>query len=316
MKRKISLQYGAFNHYLQLSRIICFDAAIAVARIFQQRRTRFDSHHMFGTAMQHAGTAATALLAATAIIKTPAERVLPLQHLQILTDSLKDMSHTYQPAERMVKVLEHATYGLDWKVGNFLGQAPPAAVRQSSDALNSPMMTSQRASRTSTSDHVDQEIRRSSVSASAFNVVFESRHSGISNTQSYPSEFETTIVPLNQTSLAGITSHKMTNSEHDQTVAATKAQDTSFIFPNEVMMLTPQSIGMDYLGMPDHSKNDSALIEGNTLSYESSTNLDGANRPQRRAASSCGSMVGEMTIEQEGSWNTLSPESHPNYWII
>jgi hypothetical protein len=102
------------DHYSTLSRTICFDNAIRVARIFQIHRKRFDTRQIFVTGIQHAGTAATALIAGITQIREVEERVRPLQHLRILADALKAMSPTYQPAERMFNVLEDVCQEAGW----------------------------------------------------------------------------------------------------------------------------------------------------------------------------------------------------------
>ena len=57
------------NHCF-MSRSICTRQAIRVSRIFWHHRQCFDTRLIFVTGMQHAGTAATALVAALAFIKT------------------------------------------------------------------------------------------------------------------------------------------------------------------------------------------------------------------------------------------------------
>lgn len=103
-----------FDHYSTLSRSICYDNAVRVARIFQIHRKRFDIRQIFVTGIQHAGTAATALIAAITQIRDQEERVRPLQHLRILADALKAMSPTYHPAERMFNVLEDVCLEAGW----------------------------------------------------------------------------------------------------------------------------------------------------------------------------------------------------------
>jgi hypothetical protein len=58
------------------------------------------------TGLQHAGTAATALVAALAFMKDRSTRNNNMQYLECLTAALKDMSYTYVPAQRMSNVLE------------------------------------------------------------------------------------------------------------------------------------------------------------------------------------------------------------------
>lgn len=94
------------NHFSALSRTVCTKHAIRVARIFWQHRQRFDTKQICVTGLQHAGTAATALVAALAFIKDANDRNNNMQYLECLSASLQDMSQTYQPAERMFLVIQ------------------------------------------------------------------------------------------------------------------------------------------------------------------------------------------------------------------
>ncbi|KAF1846269.1 uncharacterized protein K460DRAFT_339333 [Cucurbitaria berberidis CBS 394.84] len=96
---------GPDDHFSALSRTVCTKHAIRVARIYWQHRQRFDTKQIFVTGMQHAGTAATALVAALAFIKDPNDRNNNMQYLECLSAALSDMAATYQPAERMSIVL-------------------------------------------------------------------------------------------------------------------------------------------------------------------------------------------------------------------
>ena len=89
-----------------LSRSICTQQAIRVARIFWQHRQRFDGRKIFVTGIQHAGTAAIALIAALAYQRNEADRRTYLGYLEILSDAVNDMSYTYQPAGRMDGLLK------------------------------------------------------------------------------------------------------------------------------------------------------------------------------------------------------------------
>ena len=112
--REVGDEAPNVDHYSTLSRTICFENAIRVARIFQIHRKRFDTRQIFVTGIQHAGTAATALIAAITQIRDSDQRIRPLQHLRILADALKAMSPTYQPAERMFNVLEDVLIEAGW----------------------------------------------------------------------------------------------------------------------------------------------------------------------------------------------------------
>lgn len=89
-----------------LSRSICTQQAIRVARVFWQHRQRFDGTKIFVTGIQHAGTAAIALIAALAYNHSESDRRTYLGYLEILSSAVSDMSHTYQPAARMDDLLK------------------------------------------------------------------------------------------------------------------------------------------------------------------------------------------------------------------
>jgi hypothetical protein len=84
-----------------LSRSICTQQAIRVARIFWQHRQRFDGRKISVTGIQHAGTASIALIAALTYQRSEADRRTYLGYLEILYSAVHDMSHTYHPASRM-----------------------------------------------------------------------------------------------------------------------------------------------------------------------------------------------------------------------
>lgn len=89
-----------------LSRNICTQQAIRTARIFSRHRARFDGSKIFVTGIQHAGTAAIALIAATSCHRREVERLALLSHLEVLADAIADMSQTYQPASRIDRLLQ------------------------------------------------------------------------------------------------------------------------------------------------------------------------------------------------------------------
>lgn len=89
-----------------LSRSICTQQAIRVARIFWQHRQRFDGRKIHVTGIQHAGTAVLALIAALAYQRSDSDRRTYMGYLEILSDALGDMSHTYHPAGRMHDLLK------------------------------------------------------------------------------------------------------------------------------------------------------------------------------------------------------------------
>ncbi|KAK5169772.1 uncharacterized protein LTR77_005750 [Saxophila tyrrhenica] len=93
------------SHFSRASRGICTKSAVAIARIFWHHRQRFDGKQIFCIGMQHAGAAATALIAALAYIPDATDRTNNMSYLEVLHHALQDMAHAYQPAERMAQVL-------------------------------------------------------------------------------------------------------------------------------------------------------------------------------------------------------------------
>lgn len=89
-----------------LSRSICTQQAIRVARIFWQHRQRFDGRKIFVTGMQQAGAAAIALIAALAYQRNGPDRRSYVGYLEILSDAVGDMSYAYHPASRMDNLLK------------------------------------------------------------------------------------------------------------------------------------------------------------------------------------------------------------------
>lgn len=101
-----------------LSRSICTQQAIRVARIFWQHRQRFDGRKIFVTGIQHAGTAVLALIAALAYQRSDSDRRMYMGYLEILSDALGDMSHTYHPAGRMDDLLKAVLAQIRLSVGD------------------------------------------------------------------------------------------------------------------------------------------------------------------------------------------------------
>lgn len=104
------------------SRVRCTNQAIRVARIFWQHRQRFDGRKIFVTGIQHAGTAAIALIAALAYERNDADRRSYVGYLEVLSDAVSDMSHTYHPAARMDDLLKAV---LD-QIRSSIGEPPRA----------------------------------------------------------------------------------------------------------------------------------------------------------------------------------------------
>ncbi|KAF4844651.1 Nitrogen assimilation transcription factor nirA [Colletotrichum siamense] len=119
-----------------LSRSICTQQAIRVARIFWQHRQRFDGRKIFVTGIQHAGTAAIALIAALAYNHSESDRRTYLGYLEILSSAVSDMSHTYQPASRMDDLLKAVLVQLRADINDYNdGIQPPITLSGSDKSL-------------------------------------------------------------------------------------------------------------------------------------------------------------------------------------
>lgn len=130
------------SHLSALSRATCTNAAGRIAQIYWQHRQRFDSRKIFVTGLQHAGNAATALVAAIASSNDRVANDKNMRYLECLTAALKDMSETYQPAERMASVLEVVLLELqDLHPEQRLSSTVPARRGSSADREQEPLFT-------------------------------------------------------------------------------------------------------------------------------------------------------------------------------
>ncbi|KAK1676595.1 fungal-specific transcription factor domain-containing protein [Colletotrichum godetiae] len=122
------------------SRSICSFHAIRVARVFWQHRQRFDGTKIFITGIQHAGTAAIALIAALAYHRCESDRRTYLGYLEILASAISDMSQAYQPAARMDNLLKAVLGKLRTDTDSLDGVSQPPVILTGSEKslLSSP----------------------------------------------------------------------------------------------------------------------------------------------------------------------------------
>ncbi|KAF2465280.1 uncharacterized protein BDR25DRAFT_239858 [Lindgomyces ingoldianus] len=168
---------GPDDHFSALSRTVCTKHAIRVARIFWQHRQRFDTRQIFITGLQHAGTAATALVAALAFIKDPADRSNNMQYLECLSAALQDMAYTYQPAERMSTVLRAVMVELrggpvenNFKLYKPKSALVPARRGSTNDTSDPPMFKRRQTSRPRENTGSAKKNRSTSMSTSITNI--------------------------------------------------------------------------------------------------------------------------------------------------
>jgi hypothetical protein len=104
------------DHFSRFARTISFENAHRVARIFEYIQERFDVSQIAMTGMQHAGAAATALVAELTLLKDPKKRKAPLRYLHVLAESLFLMSANYAQAEMMWNVLNDVMRESGWEL--------------------------------------------------------------------------------------------------------------------------------------------------------------------------------------------------------
>lgn len=115
------------NNRASLSRSMCTQHAVRVARIFWQHRQRFDGTKISTVAIQHAGTTALALMAALAHKSAELDHQSNLKYLQVVSSAIYDMSHAYQPAARMYNLLKTMLADIRTELVNS-GSFNPAAM--------------------------------------------------------------------------------------------------------------------------------------------------------------------------------------------
>ncbi|KAI9371749.1 fungal-specific transcription factor domain-containing protein [Aspergillus egyptiacus] len=94
------------KHLSALSHATCTKCAGRIAQIFWQQRQRFDTRRIFVTGLQHAGNAATALVAAIASSTDLLSNDRSMRYLECLIAVLDDLTEAYQPAEQMATILK------------------------------------------------------------------------------------------------------------------------------------------------------------------------------------------------------------------
>ncbi|KAL1596561.1 hypothetical protein SLS60_009209 [Paraconiothyrium brasiliense] len=97
-----------------LSHNLCVNNAIRIAEIISSYRNRYPLQRIFVTGLQHVGTAATALMAEISMLQgaqDSPERERLLDCLSGLSEDMKAMSETYQPAVLMASVVRHFIRG-------------------------------------------------------------------------------------------------------------------------------------------------------------------------------------------------------------
>jgi hypothetical protein len=291
MSSKVGLEYGAVNHYIQASRTICFETAIQVARITQCHRKRFNTSRIFVTGMQHAGTAATALIASIARIKDPLEQVYPLQHLRILTDSLKDMAYIYRPAVHMLNVLEQTIHEFGWNMDHLTGPSPCTPSHHQSSSRETPSTESQRTPQDSVASHVNLDITRNSVVR--LDPATKSDDSDMFMIDASTGDFNCMDMSYSATDGAHTMSRMMSVPASDQFTCAGRQQgrDRDFVSLDAAMMLLPRSDLMHHPDMAGPREDSSVLVDQNAFLAGALSDPDGVEPSYKTKSIQCGQKV-------------------------
>jgi len=115
---------ATMTHSQLVSRTVCYNSAVQIARIFAVHRQKFDTARICISGIQHASTAAIILIVSISLMHESDERKKCLAHLQVLMDALRAMSRTYQPAECSVNVLDRVLNDSGWDGDGRPGSAP------------------------------------------------------------------------------------------------------------------------------------------------------------------------------------------------
>lgn len=95
---------GASALIVEVARKTCFNHAMEVARIIKAYRRRFEMRTMFVTGLQHAATAALAIVEGMSAVSSK-QQSSALIHLQCLAETLNANSAAYFPAKVMSEIL-------------------------------------------------------------------------------------------------------------------------------------------------------------------------------------------------------------------
>jgi len=109
---------GELYDFSGISRNICIENAITVASILKQYRQRYDLAKVFTTGLQHAGTAATALMAGMISLSDEMKAKKMLEPLLCLGHSISLMARTYRSAVAMSSIINRFVQQMREEVGN------------------------------------------------------------------------------------------------------------------------------------------------------------------------------------------------------
>ena len=116
---------GLDLQFKSLCRATCASSAEAIADILESYRERFELSQVYGTAVQHAGTAATAMMGEVVMLGDSTRRSHLVAKLSSLRMSVDLMSRNYRGAGLMVSVMDRFIRSIDkFQVRGGKGTAP------------------------------------------------------------------------------------------------------------------------------------------------------------------------------------------------
>ncbi|KAJ4351918.1 uncharacterized protein N0V89_007262 [Didymosphaeria variabile] len=124
--------HSGFTDLSTLSHNLCVNNAIRISEIISSYRIRYPLQRIFVTGLQHVGTAATALMAEISMLQgeqESQERERLLGCLGGLSEDMKTMSETYQPAVLMASVVSHFIRGPGEVSTSTTNSLPPPTQR-------------------------------------------------------------------------------------------------------------------------------------------------------------------------------------------
>jgi hypothetical protein len=125
-------------HFTSLSRNSCIESARQIAIIFEEYRARFELIQVYGTAVQHAGTSATALMGEIVMQTNAQVRAELLELLSSLRLSISLMSRNYQPAGHMTTVVDQFIRSVQSGNGEQPPKMPASASTNDENSITEP----------------------------------------------------------------------------------------------------------------------------------------------------------------------------------
>lgn len=106
--RPTDRQQSQADRLCQLSRMVCFDHAVLLAKVLKKHHDRFNARRTLFHAVGHADVCATTLFMTLIYTKDPLKREMALGYLQNLLEVLEALGATYPIGAKMCRALDGA----------------------------------------------------------------------------------------------------------------------------------------------------------------------------------------------------------------